>query len=175
MREGRSRSPARRERGFTLIELMTVVALVAILATLALGIGKNEGNPRSGATQIASALGLARARAIATRKIHRVQIEPTTVSIWQATTTGFRAPTAYDQVQATGLGPAVIAANGSTTIQVAAGASVTVNGSLVFSIDFKPDGSSTGGTVFVTGSSRDDPYRVVVYRATGSSYVREGW
>ena len=40
---------------------------------------------------------------------------------------------------------------------------------------FKPDGSSTGGTIFITDMQHNKEYRVLVYRITGSAYARQSW
>jgi hypothetical protein len=65
--------------------------------------------------------------------------------------------------------------NGSTTVYADPGATVSQNVNVNFVVDFKPDGSSTGGTIFVTDSANAHPARVLIYRATGSTHARARW
>jgi hypothetical protein len=41
--------------------------------------------------------------------------------------------------------------------------------------DFKPDGSSTGGTIYLTDPQTSSKHRIFVFRVTGNSLAREGW
>jgi len=65
----------------------------------------------------------------------------------------------------------------AATALSSAGATVgsTANAAVQFDVDFRPDGSSTGGTVFVTDVQNLKPWRVLVVNPTGSSYARQGW
>ncbi|HEU0034740.1 MAG TPA: GspH/FimT family pseudopilin [Kofleriaceae bacterium] len=172
----RTHAPPGTRRGFTMIELMTVVALVGLLSSLALDVGPGGGSPHATADQLASAMGLARTRAIATRRVHRVQVEAGVVSIWQSTTAGFTAATGWEQVHGETIPTNVRAFNATRTVQTAAGATPKQDDKLLFAIDFRPDGSlATGATVFLAKADQSDPYRVFVYPATGSAHVRPGW
>jgi prepilin-type N-terminal cleavage/methylation domain-containing protein len=61
----RSQRPRRNEAGFTLTELMTVVAIIAVLSTVIVAMsGRAYGaNARTTSQQVVSAVGLAKLRA----------------------------------------------------------------------------------------------------------------
>lgn len=179
----RARAP---QRGFTMIELLVVMGLVALLATLALSTGdKSTGNPRNTAQTINSTLSFARLRAISTRRIHRVKVEPNVISVWvdACTNCGFTTPTSYELIESAAIPSGTVVWDAtcqvptcsSNTIFKTPGANPTQNTSLNADFDFRPDGSSTGGTIFVTDPQGMDRHRVLVYRATGSSYTRDAW
>ena len=63
----------------------------------------------------------------------------------------------------------------TTTVWAATGYAGAKNSSLDFEIDIRPDGSTTGGTIFLTNPANTEKYRVLVYQSTGSSYARQGW
>jgi hypothetical protein len=157
---------------------MVVVAIITVLATLAITSGDRVGSPEDTSDSISSTFAFARLRAISTRKMHLVRVEPSVVSVWQATAEGFQATPTYEAVpiETMAIPPGVVAWNADTTIFAAGGASPAQNLGLAFDVEFKPDGASTGGTIFVTHvDAQHEQYRVLVYRATGSSYTREGW
>jgi prepilin-type N-terminal cleavage/methylation domain-containing protein len=64
------------ERGFTLIELMVVVAIIALLGAFMMGAASRpyDANAQVMADQLVSTFTLARSRAVATRKVHQVRI-----------------------------------------------------------------------------------------------------
>jgi len=76
------------------------------------------------------------------------------------------------------LGAGVAMWSASATVCVVtpcAAAPAAPTAGLVFDFDFRPDGSSTGGTIYVSDPAKAKTYRVVVYKATGSSYARNTW
>ena len=177
----------RRQGGFTLIELMVVVAVIAVISAMLMGVsGRSYGaNPRNFSDQLTQTLGLAKLRAVSTRKWHRVEITPTTITLWQWSNTGMTIPAGtcttppsvncWEAVQVVTVPKGVTMWNASTTVYGSGGASPTQSSTLDFNFDFKPDGSSTGGTAFINDSANARPWRVLVYHATGSSYARETW
>ena len=81
----------RNQRGFSLVELMVVVAIVAILSSVMIGLASRpySANAQNMSDQIASTLSFAKMRAVSTRRIHTVKIEPNVISVWQSSITGF--------------------------------------------------------------------------------------
>ena len=56
------------------------------------------------------------------------------------------------------------------------GANPTQDTNLPYDVVFKPDGSATASTIYITDRNGTPHfYRVLVYHATGSSYARELW
>lgn len=167
----------RQARGFTLVELMVVVGIIAVLSGLVISVsGTAYGASASSVSdQLTSAFSLAKLRAVSTRRYTRVEVRSRTATVWQSTQTGMVAPTSWQFYQTFTIPKGVTVWDASTTVYAAPGATVSQNADVDFMIDFRPDGSSTGGTVFVTDAANAHPARVLIYRATGSSYARAEW
>ncbi len=166
------------QQGFTLIELMVVVAIIAILSGLLISVNKRTYGASAAAVadQLVSNATTAKLRAVSTRRWHRLTIRNSSAQLWQATTTGLTAPTAWALVSTTNFSGGTTVWSCSTTVYATSGAaSVTQNTSLQFNLDFSPDGSSTGATCFVTDDQAKKQWRVIVYKATGGAYDRESW
>jgi len=166
------------QRGFTLIEMMTVLAIVAILTTTLVGLSSSSGagTPTTTADNLTGIMDLARLRAASKRRIHRVLINNNVLSIWEADATGFGTATyTGPSVQGSDVPSGVVVWNALTVINAGGGANPAQDTALAFGIDFKPDGSSTGGTVYLTDNNTASKYRVFVYRATGTALARDGW
>jgi prepilin-type N-terminal cleavage/methylation domain-containing protein len=167
---------SQRQSGFSLVELMVVIALVGIIAMLAIPSPEDTPiDPAQQSDELVSTLGLARLRATVTRRIHRVHIEPQLVTMSQATTVGFKTPTAYDELLTSAIPPYLSVWNVATSV-VPGGASPAKSSTLSIDIDFRPDGSaSSAATIYVTDASATRKHRVYVYKVTGSSYARGDW
>jgi prepilin-type N-terminal cleavage/methylation domain-containing protein len=176
-----------RQRGFTLIEMMVVLTIIAILSALVISVQPRTygASAESVANQIVSFANIGKMRAVSTRHYQRLEITPTSATLWQWSELGMTVPAGscttspvshcWQLVQTMSFGSKSTVWDTSTTVYATAGASVSQNGTLDSYFDFKPDGSSTGGTIFVTDMNGAKRWRVLIYRVTGSSYTRETW
>jgi prepilin-type N-terminal cleavage/methylation domain-containing protein len=183
------------QRGFTLVELMVVVAIVLILTGIMFSINGKPygGNPRTVSDEISNVFNTCKMRAVSSRRWHRCHVTPSAVTMYQWSNVGMTTPASitytttgtcttapcYQYVQNYDLPNGITVWGNLTTTCSSApctGAPTAVAASTyTFDMDFKPDGSSTGGTVFVADAAKYESYRVVVYTATGTSYMRSGW
>jgi prepilin-type N-terminal cleavage/methylation domain-containing protein len=176
----------RTQHGFTLVELMMVVAIIGVLSAVMIGMSArtNGANASNVAEQVSSEFNLCKMRAVSTRRWHRCEVSTTAVTVYQWSATGMAVPAGtctlpatncYQGVERISIPAGIVVWNAQATIDILGGTSIAQNTSLVFDFDFRPDGSSTGGTVFFTDTNNNHKARVLVYKSTGSSYVRQNW
>jgi prepilin-type N-terminal cleavage/methylation domain-containing protein len=179
-----SRGADRTDQGFTLVELMVVVAVVGILmamASLYVAPDKYAATARGYADALGAFAESTRDRAIGTHAWQRIVLDPDEgVRSYQAPITGFVKPADDEWVFVGGL------AAPSASVEIAAvdpiahpieNTSLPGDGAgLPATLDFAPDGTTaTAMTIFVADQARNYKARVVVFRATGSVMVLDQW
>src|SRR5262249_41265278 len=95
----------------------------------------------------------------------------------QATVTGMAMPNDTEWIEVSRLDlPKVVAVEQiNTTADINTGNAVSPGTGLDNYIMFAPDGSSVARTVYLETFDGHSPERVVIYRATGTAYVKDGW
>jgi len=170
----------RAERGFTLIELMVVVAIVAILvvvAVLSMSPAKHARSTVGFTEELASTLEGMRVRAVATRKWQRLEVNAGSATHYEATVEGMATPTDWYSVQAVQApdGVFVYAVDDEPHVAVDTDVPDEGTGLGVTMIDFAPDGAGTAATIFVGDQAGERRLRIVIFPATGAAYVFEEW
>jgi len=169
--------PTRPQRGFTLIEMLVVVAIIAVLCALVISASSRPvgANARNLSEQVISVINFAKLRAQSTRRVHKVTFDQTHIWVQVAADTGIVPPgtTTYSPVQTTTFPNGVHIYDIANAVYPSAGNSVTDNPGLTYDLFVRPDGQCTGSTLFIGDGAHQ--FRVVVYHISGGTYAREFW
>jgi prepilin-type N-terminal cleavage/methylation domain-containing protein len=171
--------PLRRaqNRGFTLVELMIVVAIVAVVSTLAAPLfDENDETVDGAAGQLTAELDNARLRALADHHWQRLVVAGTTLSLQEGNSVGMVAPTLWTQTYGTQLPSVVqVVAIGPTSAFNPTGSAPAAGTGLAAGVTFQPDGSSVARTIYLADTQGRGNERLVVFPTTGVVLTRQGW
>ncbi len=166
------------QRGFTMVELMVVVAIIAILAGLLISASSRPvgASARNTSEQLVSTINFAKLRAQSTRRIHRVQILPQQIVVSQLSVTGLVDPgggSTYQMIQNLAIPGGVRIWDATPGATTTLGTATTENTSLNYALFVRPDSQATATTIWVTDGPHQ--WRVITYGVTGGTYARELW
>jgi prepilin-type N-terminal cleavage/methylation domain-containing protein len=168
-----------RQRGFTLIELMVVVAIIAILSLLMAGTSTRRygTNAQNMSDQLVGTINYARTRALSSRRIHQLQVHlelsPPEVWVYSAATVGMALSNLNSLQPVTRVKISKSVTLWSAVAGAQASGASPARRTTEYDINVLPDGSATASTLYVYDASKK--YRVLIFSATGSSYARQNW
>ncbi len=177
-----------RERGFTIVELMVVVAIIGISASLAVMVNKSDPTAKA-ARQLASILSQARRLAVAHGASASAAITQTArvtvaevaghsvVKVWELNDAV--SPAVWVQLEAATLPRGVRVARMATVANTVGGETLpsALADSAVAEMRFYPNGIAEARTFYLQtrNSSKPDKYRVFVLPLSGIATTTKGW
>jgi len=167
----------RGQRGFTLVEMAVVIAIVGVLATLAVSANPEDQATSEGfADQLVSDLDQIRLSAMSTRRWHRLTLEAGRGTVDEATTIGMAAPSDYDVVSQFTAPRRILIDSVLDGTQVdPTGDSPGAGEGFDLEILFAPDGTSSARTIYISDVRGRSTARVAIFGATGLARAYPGW
>jgi prepilin-type N-terminal cleavage/methylation domain-containing protein len=167
----------RLQRGFTLIEMMVVVAIIAVLSGLVISASSKPvgASARSVSEQIVGVLNAAHLRAQATRRVHKVVFDDSHAWVMVASETGLvpSGAATYSTLQTLSFPTGVKIYDVSTSAVASPSGATYTPTTINYDLYIRPDGQSTQTTLFVSDGLHK--WRVIIYHITGGVYAREHW
>ena len=168
----------RRQSGFTMVELMVTIAIVGVVAAIAVprAMHRSGAGVDTFARRLENELSELRIRATATGRWEQIRLDVDGFDVEEAAAPGLAEPTEWNLVRRIERSSEVeTIAYDPRTVIAASGAQPSSGTGLPAEIRFSPDGSAQSATIYIGDAAGQNLIRLVVMRATGATYVLDGW